>query len=334
MVSIEHSNGNNLFDIQTLEGNTFKAKLASLENRTHTDSDRYTIVIPISNPGSFKALLPPAIKACYRHNGVLLLLHVLGVSDQGKKIEEDRLDSAKTLLREGLRRVRAAGLEAKLLIRISNNIPDAVIHVAKEHQASLLVMGWGVKSEQNIMNTAAVDRIFANVEGNILIGEPHIQSTFRKVVVMVDELSLVEPVLEHASYLLHGRHQGIVLFHSFKGGPWETGINDYTHSLNKALRIFKQDNPGFEGEISLRHILETELESGALGNILKKQAQYADCVLLGTRNEYWVKKTFLVDRPNVITKALSNPIFLSRPGAPPKPLWMKRLFASLKQYWV
>lgn len=333
MTSSERSKDNDLFNIQTLEGQTLKAKLSPSSKRKPPEPGRYSIIIPISNPGSFKALLPPAIKACYRHEGTLLLLHVIRVSNQENKVDEARLNAAKSLLLEGLQRVRAAGLEAELLIRISNDIPDAIIHTAKEQQSALLVMGWGVASDQNIIDAAAVDRISTNVEGNILIGEPQIQSTFRKVVVLVDELSLVEPVLEHASYLLHGRNDGLVLLHSFKGGPWETGINKYTHSLNKALRTFKNKNPGFEGGISLRHILETELESGTLGDILKEQAQQADCVLLGTRDEYWVKKAFLVDRPNVITEALQKPIFMSRPAEAPPTSWGRKLFNYVSKYW-
>ncbi|WP_441000118.1 universal stress protein [Fodinibius sp. SL11] len=336
MESSEQSKDNNLFNIQTLNRNTLKAKLAYSEEKKKTDSTGYTILIPISNPDSFKALLPPAIKACYRHRGRLLLLHVLPILHQTNEVEEARLDNAKSLLLEGLQRVRAAGLEAELLIRISSNIPDAIIHTAQEQQASLLVMGWGVpnEDEQNLIDAAAVDRICTNVEGNILIGEPHIQSTFRKIVVMVDELSLVEPVLEHASFLLHGRQEGVVLFHSFKGGPWETGINEYIHSLNKELRTFKRKNPGFEGEISLRHILATELEDGVLRKILKEQAEDADCILLGTRKEHWVKKAFLVDRPNVITKALPKPIFLSRPERARPAKWGSKLFNYFREYWI
>ncbi|PAU94895.1 hypothetical protein CK503_05350 [Aliifodinibius salipaludis] len=336
MVSSGQSKDNNVFDIQTLNENNLKAKLASSEEQKKTDSTGYTILIPISNPDSFKALLPPAIKACYRHSGRLLLLHVLSVSHVTNGVEEAKLDTAKSLLLEGLQRVRAAGLEAELLIRISSNIPDAIIHTAQEQYTSLLVMGWGVPDddEQNLIDAAAVDRICRNVEGNILIGEPHIQSTFRKVVVMVDELSLVEPVLEHASFLLHGRQEGVVLFHSFKGGPWETGINEYIHSLNKELRTFKHKNPGFEGEILLRHILETELEDGALSNILKEHAQDADCILLGTREEHWVKKALLVERPNVITEAVSKPIFLSRPQNAQPSTWVDIIFNYFRTHWL
>lgn len=117
----------------------------------------FQVVIPISNPNTQRYLIEFGSLLARHESGVVL---PLAITKSNMQMDEPFLDMAlsqsRRLVRRSIEVCQEFGVEAHPIVRIDDDIAHGISRAAREQDANLIVMGWGLK-------TGIQARLFGNV---------------------------------------------------------------------------------------------------------------------------------------------------------------------------
>ncbi|MEO1144933.1 MAG: cation:proton antiporter [Cyanobacteria bacterium J06638_22] len=106
----------------------------------------FQIVIPVSNPNTQRYLIEFGSLLARHESGVVL---PLAIAKSQAHMDEPWLDLAlnqsRRLLRRAIEACQEFDVEAHPLVRIDDDIANGISRVAREQEANLIVMGWGLR---------------------------------------------------------------------------------------------------------------------------------------------------------------------------------------------
>ncbi len=122
----------------------------------------FTVVVPVRNPETERALIEMAALLVRPERGKILALAVTPAHMHMDSPElEKNLQQNKILLSNAVGLGQELGVEVEPVTRIDYNIPQSISHVSREQNADLVVMGWG-------RITGFRARLFGNVIDRVL----------------------------------------------------------------------------------------------------------------------------------------------------------------------
>lgn len=280
------------------------------EKLVETYDGRYQVLVPVANPDALGNLLPPAIEAARRNNGIVVLLNVITIPDQlSLSAGSKYVDKSREVLKHARKVVEDAGIDAEVLIRIAHRLPDAIIQTAIERDVDLMVMGWRGKSSgpRTIVGNKA-DYIMDEVNCDVLVVQQMQCPPFDKVVVPVSNPATIEQLLRNA-VLINGDNKDarIDLLHIFRGGISEEEKEAVKLQLRDRTKEYLEQN----SDISARVNFVFEVAEDVLEFIIAKTKEY-DAIVLGATNPTWAQRRFLIDKPVVIRQKTQKPVMLVR----------------------
>ncbi len=280
------------------------------EKLVETYDGRYQVLVPVANPDALDNLLPPAIEAARRNNGIVVLLNVITIPDQlSLSAGSKYVDISREVLKQARQLVEDAGIDAEVLIRIAHRLPDAIIQTAIERDVDLMVMGWRGKSAgTRIIVGKKADYIMDEVNCDVLVVQQMQNPPFRRVVVPVSNPATIEQLLRKA-VLINGDNKDarIDLLHIFREGMSGDGKEAVTAQLRDRIKGYLEQNP----DISARVNFVFEVAGDVLESIIEKTKEY-DAIVLGATNPTWARRRFLIDKPVVIRQKTQKPVMLVR----------------------
>ena len=280
------------------------------ERLPEAKSERYEVLVPVANPDSLSNLLPPAIEAAKRYDGVVILLNVISVPDQLNLSAGRRyVDRSREVLQKARQIVEDAGAEAEVLIRIAHRLPDAIIQTALERDVDLMVMGWRGKSS-NVRVTVGnkADYIMDEVNCDVLVVQQMQNPPFKKVVVPIANPNTVEELLRKAVLINeNSKDAQIDLLHIFKDDMPDAEKEVHRSQLKELVQEYLDENP----DVAERVHFVFEDASDIIGTIVEKSKEY-DAIVLGATNANWTQRRFLVDKPVTIGRQIQKPVMLVR----------------------
>jgi len=108
-----------------------------------TGYEKPPVVMPIARPYGAESLIRTAASIARTLDRHVLILHVITVPEQLPiTAGNDLVDEARDEMRQILERVRAEGVEAELLIRLSHRASSAIIRTLEASRADFCVLGW------------------------------------------------------------------------------------------------------------------------------------------------------------------------------------------------
>jgi len=117
----------------------------------------FQVVIPVSNPNTQRYLIEFGTLLARHESGVVLPLAIARSNVQmDAPLLDVTLSQSRRLLRRAMEVSQEFGVEAHPLIRIDDDIAHGISRAAREQDADLIVMGWGLK-------TGIQARLFGNV---------------------------------------------------------------------------------------------------------------------------------------------------------------------------
>jgi basic amino acid/polyamine antiporter, APA family len=138
-------------------------KVKALERLEKKD---FTILVPLANPESAAGLLSIAIAIAQKHDGEVLLLHVLEV-DQGVPLQAgmDASQQAIPFLGSARSTIEAAGIPVRSIVTVSHRISQSILETAIEEQANFVILG-------RDQRPGFLDRVHASVLDTVLDKAP------------------------------------------------------------------------------------------------------------------------------------------------------------------
>lgn len=129
--------------------------------KEHHLTDSFSIVVPISNPHTEKLLIEiGAILARHEKGSVIPLSIVKAHVHMDEPELKIALNHSHKLLTRSVKYSEDLQVSIKPIIRIDDDLAEAISRVAKENQANLIVMGWSP-------NTTIQARLFGNLIDNV-----------------------------------------------------------------------------------------------------------------------------------------------------------------------
>ncbi|MUH00431.1 sodium:proton antiporter [Scytonema sp. UIC 10036] len=125
-------------------------------------AEGFTVVVPVRNPETERALIEMAGLIVRREKGKILALAVTPAHMHMDSPElQTNLQQNKILLSNAVALGQELGVEVEPITRIDYNIPQSISHVSREQNADLVVMGWG-------RTTGLRARLFSGVIDRVL----------------------------------------------------------------------------------------------------------------------------------------------------------------------
>jgi len=271
--------------------------------------ERYHVVVPIANPASLPILLPPAIQAARRHDGIITLLHVVNVPRQ-LPISAGRayIEKNKSLSDKALDMVEAEGVAAEVLIRVSHRPAQAIAETVMERNANLLIMGWrGGSREAHTLIGQNIDRLVKEVNCDVLVVQQNDTPPFRKILIPIAEPAQTTGALEMAEILGTDKNCVIDLMHSFPEDTISSDQENFMQEIQEQVEEFQNKN----GRSNLKIKLQSVTARSFLRAVVQANEKY-DCILLGARRVSWFRRKFFRYRPSRIARIVKPPVVLYR----------------------
>ncbi len=130
------------------------------------ERNEFTILVPLSNPKTVKSLLSLALAIAKKHDGEIVLLHVIEV-DQGVPLRAgmDKGEGVVPFLEEARTIVQQAGVPVRSIVEVAHRTSQGILDTAIEEQANFIILG-------REKNPRFLDRIFASVIDTVLDKAP------------------------------------------------------------------------------------------------------------------------------------------------------------------
>jgi Kef-type K+ transport system membrane component KefB len=121
----------------------------------------YSIVVPVYNPNTESNLIELAVNLAQVQSGRILPLSIaVGHAHMGDPQLTAALNRSQELVADAVRQSRNAGVEAEPLIRIDDNVAQGINRASREHNANLIIMGWGQRNRlQARLLGSIIDRV-------------------------------------------------------------------------------------------------------------------------------------------------------------------------------
>ncbi len=147
-------------DLETLSGDSF---LDVADDASHAvTADNFKVLLPLANPNTRRYLIEMgALLARHEHGAIVPLVVVKATSHMDSPLLHTRLRQSHYLLKRAIGISESIQVPAQPLVRIDDDIADAISRAARETAADLIVMGWSPKSTlpARLFGTV-IDRVF------------------------------------------------------------------------------------------------------------------------------------------------------------------------------
>ncbi|QKY19724.1 amino acid permease [Halolamina sp. CBA1230] len=148
------------------------AAVDAAESVQPTGDNQYRVMVPLANPAHEKELITLASAIAKQRGGVVDAVHVITVPDQTSlsyaadhvdRLEEDH----RSVLEDAERDAETFGVDVETRTIISHRGIGEVFDAAADHEADLVVMGWGPDSGGRV--EGAVDEVAGDLPCDFLV---------------------------------------------------------------------------------------------------------------------------------------------------------------------
>jgi L-asparagine transporter-like permease/nucleotide-binding universal stress UspA family protein len=283
----------------------------------------YHILVPVANEATVVHLQRFAINIAKAHNADITALHVIQVPPQLPPSEGRKyLSRARTLLSKAIDIAEKEEIPVYSLVKLTHNIPKAIIETCDEREIDLMVLGWeGEIPAHNRVFGTILDEIILNTICDIALvcRAPSKEEEIERVLIPVSNLKYAMLSLKIAEALLKDKETPVVLFHATHHQDVESIEERYREELQK---LKDEIDPG-------RYKISIKRTGGVVEAILRK-TQHHDLIIMGAPEEGLVRRALFGDMPVQIARETDVPIILTKKYTGHVKSWFQKFFGSRK----
>lgn len=287
------------------------------------DARHAHIIVPVANAKTVEQLQRFAIRIARSQNADITVLNVIQVPAQLPPSEGRKyLGQARALLSRAIGMAEAARIPVYSLVKLTHNIPKAIIETCEERKIDLMILGWeGAKSVHNRVFGTKLDEIILNTICDIAMvcKALPIDADIKKILIPVSNIKYAILSLKVAEAMLPDEKVKIVLFHA-------TPYDD----ISGLRRKYGNDLHKFSGEITPDRYQIVIRKTYRPAEAILNEAPNYDLIIMGAPEEGLVKRAFFGDLPTRVAQELDIPIILTKKYHGHVKSWFQKFFGSRK----
>lgn len=289
----------------------------------HAGPRPFHILVPVANEKTVDQLLRFAAEIAAANNADITVLNVIRVPAQLPPSEgRQYLSSARKLLNQAIRAAEARDIPVSSLVKMTHNVPKAIVETCTERKIDLMVLGWeGEKSVHDRVFGTIIDEIILNTVCDIALvcRPPDGDAELRRVLIPVSSIKYALLSLKIAEALLKDKDLPIVLFHVTQHDDIRSVQLKYEEELKKHT---EEIDPA-------RYKIEIRKTDHFVEAILEETTKH-DMIIMGAPQEGLVRRALFGDVPVEIARNSNAPIILTKKYDGHVKSWFQKFFGSRK----
>jgi len=305
----------------------FTAKAEPVIHAEHplveVDPCSFHILVPVANTQTVHQLQRFATSVAKSLNTDITVLNVIHVPSQtppsvGRKF----LGAARSLLSEAITMAEDQGIPVYSLVKLTHNVPKAIIETCEERKINLMVLGWeGNQAARNRVFGTKLDEIILNTICDIALvcKAPAKDAVIKKVLIPVSNIKFALLSLKIAEAMFPQKNIQLVLFHA-------TPYDDITEVREK----FVSDLQKCSDEINPERFQIVIRKTYRASDAILEEAPKHDMIIMGAPEEGLLKRALFGDLPNRLAKEFDIPIILTKKYHGHVKSWFQKFFGTRK----
>lgn len=282
----------------------------------------FHILVPVANENTVEKLQRFAVKLAKAYAADITALNVIQVPAQLPPSEGRKyVDSARSLLGEAIEVAEKDQIPVYSLVKLTHNVPKAIIETCEERKIDLMVLGWeGERAAHNRVFGTITDEIILNTVCDIaLVCRSPDDKDIDRIMIPVASIKYAVLSFKIAEAILKQNDTPIVLFHATN----QTDVVLLEQKFREDLEKLKNDVDPARYEIVIKKT--DNFAEAILGEI-----QHNDLVIMGAPEEGLVRRAFFGDLPLYIARETEVPIILTKRYTGHVKSWFQKFFGSRK----
>jgi amino acid transporter/nucleotide-binding universal stress UspA family protein len=289
----------------------------------HAAPRHFHILAPMANEQTLEQLQRFAIRLAKANEGDITALNVIRVPAQLPPSEGRKyLDQARGLMSRAVHMAEDEDIPVFSVVKVSHNVPKAVIETCSEHKINLMVLGWEgkVPARDRVFGTI-LDEIIRNTVCDIamLCRAPSQEAPAERVLIPVSNVRYAVLSLKVAEALKPDPETPIVLFHATQ------------HDDMSGIREKLQDDLSkLAGTVTPERYQIIIRKTHGIPEAVLEEARHHDMIIMGAPEEGLVRRAVFGDMPEMIARELKGPLILTKRYTGHVRSWFQKFFGARK----
>jgi nucleotide-binding universal stress UspA family protein/uncharacterized membrane protein SirB2 len=282
----------------------------------------FHILVPVANEKTVEKLQRFAVRMAKARNGDITALNVIQVPAQLPPSEGRKyVDCARSLLGKAIDVAEKEDIPVYSLVKLTHNIPKAIIETCEERKIDLMVLGW--EGER-----AAHDRVFGTITDEIILNtvcdiamvcRSPADKEIERIIIPVASIKYAVLSLKIAEAVLMQNGTPILLFHA----THQTDVSPIERKFQEELEKLNNEIDPARYEIKVH-------ATGNFAEAILTEIQQKDLVIMGAPEEGLVRRAFFGDLPLHIVRETDIPIILTKRYTGHVKSWFQKFFGTRK----
>jgi len=305
----------------------FSAKAEPVIHAEHplveSDTCSFHILVPVANTKTVHQLQQLATGLAKSNDADITVLNVIQVPSQTPPSEGRKyLGEARALLSKAIAAAEDQGIPVYSLVKLTHNIPKAIIETCEERKISLMVLGWeGNQAVRNRVFGTKLDEIILNTICDIALvcKAPAKDANIKKVLIPVSNIKFAVLSLKIAEAMFPDNKVQLVLLHA-------TPHDDISEEKEKCAADLQKCSD----EVTPDRFQIVIRKTYRASDVILEEAPNYDMIIMGAPEEGLLKRALFGDLPNRIAKELDIPIILTKKYHGHVKSWFQKFFGTRK----
>lgn len=289
----------------------------------HTEPRDFHILVPVANEKTVEQLHRFAVRMAEAYTADITALNVIQVPAQLPPSEGRKyLNDARSLLTKAVHVAEEKGVPVSSIIKVSHNVPKAIIETCSKRKIDLMILGWeGKKAPQDRAFGTIIDEIILNTVCDIALicRAPAEDTEISRVFIPVSNIRYAILSLKIAEALIQDKDTPIILFHATQHDDMREIKERYQADLEK-----------LSNEIDPRRYEIAIRKTTRIAEAILAETQHHDLIIMGAPEEGLVRRAFFGDMPDLIARETDGPLILTKRCTGQVKSWFQKFFGARK----
>jgi amino acid transporter/nucleotide-binding universal stress UspA family protein len=282
----------------------------------------FHILVPVANEQTVGQLQRFAVRMAKAYTADITALNVIQVPAQLPPSEGRKyVDSARSLLGKAVDVAEKDNIPVYSLVKLTHNIPKAIIETCEERKIDLMVLGWEGKRP-------ATDRVFGTITDEIilntvcdiaLICRSPADREINRILIPVSSIKYAVLSFKIAEAILQENGTPIVLFHA----TYQDDLTVIEQRYREELQKLKEDIDPDRYKIVIKKTYNVT-------EAILSETQRHDLIIMGAPEEGLVRRALFGDLPVQIARETDVPLILTKRYTGHVKSWFQKFFGSRK----
>jgi amino acid transporter/nucleotide-binding universal stress UspA family protein len=282
----------------------------------------FHILVPVANEQTVEKLQRFAVRLAKAKAADITALNVIQVPAQLPPSEGRKyVDCARTLLGKAIEVAEKDQIPMYSLVKLTHNIPKAIIETCEERKIDLMVLGWeGERAVSDRVFGTITDEIILNTVCDIaMVCRSPADKEIQRVMIPVASIKYAVLSFKIAEALLAHNDTPILLFHA-----------THQEDVEPIRRRFLDDLEKLNNEIDPSRYKIIIRQTDNFAEAIISEIQNNDMVIMGAPEEGLVRRAFFGDLPLHIVRETDVPVILTKRYTGHVKSWFQKFFGTRK----